>query len=72
MARKRRTSTVLEMARQRLAGLKSTTQDFGNNLVPARDHAAITNFTNEQSKAKRSGGSKRPTPYPTSGLWSED
>ena len=49
MARKRRTSAVLEAARQRLAGLKKITPaaDFGGTLNPLGFQAVITDFTTE-------------------------
>lgn len=47
MARARRTSTVLETARRRLAGLKSITPapDFGTALSVAAYETLITTFT---------------------------
>ena len=49
MARQRRTSAVLETARQRLAGLKQidTAPDFGGNLNAAGGEAVITDCANE-------------------------
>jgi hypothetical protein len=49
MARKRRTSAVLETTRQRLAGLKqiNPAPDFGGNLNAAGGQAVITDFTGE-------------------------
>jgi len=49
MARKRRTSAVLEITRQRLAGLKQidSAPDFGGNLNAAGGQALITDFTGE-------------------------
>jgi len=49
MARKRRTSGVLETTRQRLAGLKqiNPAPDFGGNLNAAGGQAVITDFTGE-------------------------
>src|SRR6266550_1803689 len=49
MARKRRTSAVLETTRQRLAGLKQIdpAPDFGGNLNAAGRQAVITDFTGE-------------------------
>ena len=51
MARLRRTSSVLETARQRLAGLKSITPapDFGAALTVAGFEAAITDVNGELS-----------------------
>jgi predicted nucleic acid-binding Zn-ribbon protein len=48
MARARRSSSVLETARQRLAGLKSITPapDFGTNLSLAGYEQEIDNFSN--------------------------
>ena len=47
MARKRRTSQVLEVARQRLAGLKSieTEPDFGGDLTVTAFAAKVNGFT---------------------------
>ena len=49
MARKRRTSTVLETTRQRLAGLKkiNPAPDFGSSLNAAGGQAVITDLTDE-------------------------
>jgi hypothetical protein len=49
MARKRRTSAVVENTRQRLAGLKQIdpAPDFGGNLNAAGGQALITDFTAE-------------------------
>jgi hypothetical protein len=49
MARKRRTSAVLETTRQRLAGLKkiNPAPDFGGNLNATGGEAVITDFTGE-------------------------
>lgn len=49
MARKRRTSAVLETARQRLAGLKSLkpVPDFGGDLNVAGGEATITDCSGE-------------------------
>ena len=49
MARQRRTSAILEVTRQRLAGLKKidSAPDFGGNLNAAGGQALITDFTNE-------------------------
>ena len=49
MARKRRTSVVLETTRQRLAGLKQIdpAPDFGGNLNAAGGQAVITDFASE-------------------------
>jgi hypothetical protein len=49
MARKRRTSAVLETARQRLAGLKqiASNPDFGGNLNAAGGQALVTDLTGE-------------------------
>lgn len=49
MARKRRTSAVLETTRQRLAGLKqiNPAPDFGGNLNAAGGQAALTDCANE-------------------------
>ncbi len=46
MARQRRTSAVLETARQRLAGLKSITPtpDFGSGLNVAAYETEVTGF----------------------------
>ena len=47
MARARRTSSILETARQRLNGLNSITPtpNLGPNLTPASFDAAVTGFT---------------------------
>src|SRR5712692_7120572 len=49
MARKRRTSAVLEIARQRLAGLKTIkpAPDFGGDLSVAGGQAVITDCAGE-------------------------
>ena len=49
MARQRRTSAVLETARQRLAGLKkiNPAPDFGGNLNAAGGQAVVTDLTDE-------------------------
>jgi hypothetical protein len=49
MARKRRTSAVLETTRQRLAGLKqiNSNPDFGGNLNAAGGEALVADLTNE-------------------------
>lgn len=49
MARQRRTSAVLETARQRLAGLKQIDKapDFGGNLNAAGGEAVITDCADE-------------------------
>ena len=49
MARKRRTSAVLETTRQRLAGLKqiNPAPDFGGNLNAAGGQAILTDLTDE-------------------------
>ena len=49
MARKRRTSGVIETTRQRLAGFKQIdpAPDFGGNLNAAGGQAIITDFTGE-------------------------
>ena len=49
MARKRRTSAVLETARQRLAGLKKITPapDFGGNLNVAGGQVVVTDCADE-------------------------
>jgi len=48
MARTKRTSSILETARQRLAGLKSITPalDFGSSLTLSDYEAEITELTN--------------------------
>ena len=49
MARKRRTSAVLETARQRLAGLKqiNPAPDFGGNLNAVGGQAVVTDIAGE-------------------------
>ena len=52
MPRQKRTSDVLEIARQRLAGLKRITPkpDFGPVLTEAAYEAEVEGFINEQDK----------------------